>query len=262
MNWSTLIGVELPVFLLVLGRTSGLMLTAPFFQGRTLPPMIRAGIVLLLTLVLSPVIGIQPGDWSQGSLWLLSVAGEVVTGLTMGYLMNLLFAAVQLGGQLIEVPMGFGMVNVLDPQTGGEMPIIGQVYQILVLWLFLIFQGDHLIIRALAKSYDLVPPAAFVVTTMGVKSIVKAFGGMFVLGVQIALPIMGVIFLADITLGIISRLIPQINIFMNGFSVKIFLGMVLLILTLPIFVRLAANFASPSGDIWQIIQKTLPLFRG
>ena len=124
-------------FLAVLGRTSGLLISAPYFQSQTIPVTLRAGIALLLALVLSPVLGLQPGPWLQGNLWVLTVLGEVLTGLAMGYIMNLLFAAVQLGGQLIEVPMGFGMVNILDPQTGGEMPIIGQLHQLLTTWLFL-----------------------------------------------------------------------------------------------------------------------------
>jgi flagellar biosynthetic protein FliR len=262
VSWSDLFSVELPVFLAVLGRTSGLLISAPYFQSQTIPVTLRAGIALLLALVLSPVLGLQPGPWLQGNLWVLTVLGEVLTGLAMGYIMNLLFAAVQLGGQLIEVPMGFGMVNILDPQTGGEMPIIGQLHQLLTTWLFLLFQGDHLIIRALARSYELLPPAAFTVTALGVKGIVRGFCGMFLLGVQIALPIMGAIFLADVALGIISRLIPQLNVFFTGFPIKIAMGILLLILILPVFLRLAANFASPGGDIWQLLQKVLPLFKG
>lgn len=261
MSWLAFFGLSLPAFLLVLGRTSGLLLSAPYFQSRSLPPTIRAAIALLLAMVLTPVLKINPGDWSHGNLWMISIAGEVITGLTMGYLLNLTFAGIQLAGQLIEVPMGFGVVNIIDPQSGGEIPIVGQFQQIFVLWLFLLFQGDHLIIKALIQSYDLIPPAGFAITSLGVKAVVQAFSGMFLLGLEIALPVMGVLFLADLMLGIISRLIPQINVFVTGMPIKIVLGMMLLVLILPTLLRLMANLATPGGDLWQNLWQVMSLMK-
>lgn len=262
VGWTALLGVEFPIFLMVLGRTTGLMVVAPYFQSRTMPVMVRAGLVLLLTMVLAPVLKLQPGgDWVHGTLWLQDVAAEVVTGLTMGFILNLSFAAIQLAGQMLDVSMGFGVVNIIDPQSGSEMPIMGQFQQILAIWLFLLMGGDHLVIRALAFSYKIIPPAGFSFSSHGVYSIVQSFSGMFLLGIQIALPIVGAIFLTDLILGIVSRLIPQINVFMTGFPIKITLGLLLLILAIPVFAHLMANFTSDGGDLWQALDRTLPLFR-
>lgn len=262
MSWLASFGLSLPAFLLVLGRTSGLLLSAPYFQSRSLPPMLRASVALLLAMVLTPVLKISGGNWTEGNLWLIAVGGEVLTGLTMGYLLNLSFAGIQMAGQLIEVPMGLGIVNVIDPQSGGEMPIVGQLQQILVLWLFLLFQGDHLIIKALIHSYDLIPPAGFAVTTMGVKAIVHSFSGMVLLGLEIALPVMGVLFLADMILGIISRLIPQINVFITGMPIKITIGLILLVFMIPSLARLMANLSSMDGDLWQSLWRVLAQMKG
>jgi flagellar biosynthetic protein FliR len=261
VNWTAIFGIQLPTFLLALGRTSGIMITAPYFQSRSLPATVKAAMALLLAVVLSPVIVFPAKEWFQGNLWLIAVGGELLVGLTMGYILNLSFAGIQLAGQLIEVPMGFGVVNIIDPQTGGEMPIIGQLQHILVIWLFLLFQGDHLIIKALAHSYDLIPPTGFVITSMGVKGILQAFSGLFLLGLQIALPIMGVIFLTDLILGVVSRLIPQINVFMTGFPIKITLGLLLVALILPALSRLMANLTSMDGDLWQTLFRILGVMR-
>ena len=262
MDWTALFGVDFPVFLLVLSRTSGLLIAAPYFQSRSLPAMIKVGLTLFLSLVLAPVLSLQPGgDWVHGTLWLQSIAAEVVTGLTMGFVLNLSFAAIQLAGQMIDISIGFGVVNIIDPQSGSEMPIMGQLQQLLAMWLFLVLNGDHLIIKALVYSYKLIPPGGFTCTTPGVRSIVHAFSGMFLLGVQIALPIVGAIFLADLTMGIVSRLIPQINVFMTGFPIKIVLGLLLVILATPFFSHLIGGLVSSDGGLWQAIGKILPLFR-
>ncbi|HEX2954006.1 MAG TPA: flagellar biosynthetic protein FliR [Bacillota bacterium] len=261
MNWAAILGVDFPVFLMVLGRTSGLIITAPYFQSRSMPVMVRAGLALFLALVLAPVLGLRYGaEWTQGNLWIQSFTAEVMTGLTMGYLLNLSFVAIQVSGQLIDVSIGFGVVNILDPQSGVEMPITGQFQQIMALWIFLVLHGDHLIIGALAHSYKIIPPAAFSLTTHGVKVILEAFGGMFLLGFQIALPIVGAIFLADLAMGIVSRLIPQINIFVTGFPIKIALGLLMLILLIPMLSHLMNNFASQGGQLWQTLERTLPYF--
>lgn len=261
MNWTAILGVEFPVFLMVLGRTTGLIITAPFFQSKSMPAMVRAGLALFLALVLAPALGLRYGpEWSQGNLWIQSIAAEIMTGLTMGYLLNLAFVAIQVGGQLLDVSMGFGVVNILDPQTGAEMPILGQLQQIMAIWIFLILRGDHLIIGALAQSYKLIPPSAFSLTTHGTKMVLEAFGGMFLLGFQIALPIVGALFLADLAMGIISRLIPQINVFMTGFPIKITLGLLMLILLVPMIAHLMSNFSSQGGQLWQTLERTLPYF--
>lgn len=108
MNWAAILGVDFPVFLMVLGRTSGLIITAPYFQSRSMPVMVRAGLALFLALVLAPVLGLRYGaEWTQGNLWIQSFTAEVMTGLTMGYLLNLSFVAIQVSGQLIDVSSGW-----------------------------------------------------------------------------------------------------------------------------------------------------------
>lgn len=237
-------------FLLVMMRITGLLTTAPIFQSRNLPAVTRVGWAFLVSLVLTPVL---PGviDLEHPAVLILMVVQELLIGLLMGFVVNIIFAAFQVAGQMIEVPMGFGLVNVLDPMTGTQMPLVGQVKHIIALWIFLLVNGHHTLIRALVESYRLLPAGKPPFFAHGVELIVKVFSGMFLLAFRIALPIVGVLFLTTVGLGILVRMIPQINVFTVGLPLKVLVGMVLIWLSMAVFVRWLAGYLSPFGDIWR-----------
>jgi flagellar biosynthetic protein FliR len=155
--------------------------------------------------------------------------------------------------------MGFGMVNVLDPQTGGQMPIIGQLYYLTAIWLFLLVNGHHILLNVLAQSFKILPVGKLFYFTKGLPLIIKNFSQLFWLALQVAIPIIGVLFLTDVGLGVLSKLIPQINVFILGFPIKVFLGITLLILSLPVLLRwLAVNYSN-TGSIWTELLRFIKL---
>jgi len=237
--------------LLVYARIFTLLQTAPVFQNKSISGSLRSGLALFISLVVFPLVSrtINLEALNIGNFLLLLVQ-ELVIGLSIGYVLSLAFAGIQLAGRFVETPMGLGMVNVIDPQYGGQVPIIGQIFQLIALWIFLVVNGHHLLFEFLLRSYRLLPMGAAININSGIEMIIKAFTGIFRLGLQVAIPIMGVLFLTDISLGVLARLIPQINVFIVGFPVKIFLGMVLLLLSLPVFVRWMAQFFSSIGNYW------------
>lgn len=237
------------LFFLVFARISGLLQTAPLFQSRTLPTYIRAGISLLVSLILSSLLELSVEVTTLAFLLVL-VIQELIIGLAMGYFLNLSFAAIQLAGHMIEMPMGFRMVNIIDPQLGIQMPIISQLQHMLALWLFLLVDGHHLILQLLVRSYRLLPIGVAPNLNQGMTLLVKAFSGIFLMGFQIAIPVWGVILLTDVGLGVLSKLIPQINVFIMGFPIKIVLGLSLIILSLPVMARWISQYFSSSGKIW------------
>jgi len=242
--------MKFTLFLLIFLRNTGLMIAAPFFQSRNIPNVLRICLALFLSFVFVPVLKLPsalPQNFWQIALLMIQ---ELILGLIMGYILYLTFAGLQLAGQLIDVPMGFGMVNVLDPQTGGQMPIIGQLYSLIAVWLFLLVKGDHTLINILAQSFKLLPIGEPLLLTRGLLLVIKAFSGLFWLAIQVAIPIIGVLFLTDIGLGVLAKLIPQINVFFLGFPIKVFLGITILILSLPVLVRwLAVNYSN-NGSVW------------
>ena len=162
--------------------------------------------------------------------------------------MNLAFAGIQLAGSFIETPMGLGMVNVIDPQYGGQIPIIGQLFQLIALWLFLLVNAHHLLFDFLLMTYRLLPVGEALNISNGATMILQAFSGIFWLGLQIAIPIMGVLSDRPGPRGAV-RLIPQINVFVISFPVKISLGLVLILLSLPVLSGGWLSSFLPSANI-------------
>lgn len=253
--------MKLTLFMLVFFRNIGLLITAPLFQSRNLPPMVRVSIALFLSFLFTPLLEPLPVRSVSFGLFAFSLLQELALGLLMGYILFLTFAGLQLAGQLVDLPMGFSMVNVLDPQTGGQMPIIGQLYFIIALWIFILVKGDHILLTVLAQSFRLLPVGGEILFAKGLPYMIKAFGNLFLLAVQVALPIFGVLFLTDMGLGVLAKLVPQINVFFLGFPLKIFLGLFLLILSLPVLLRWLAVSYSGNGSVWSELLRFLKTLR-
>ncbi|HEY8344811.1 MAG TPA: flagellar biosynthetic protein FliR [Bacillota bacterium] len=251
MNLAEWTELQFVLYLLVYARVFGLLQTAPVFQNKSISGFLRSGLALFVSLVIfPPLANVTDLNLPHIGSFLLLVGGELIIGFTIGYILNLAFAGVQLAGSFIETPMGLGMVNVIDPQYGGQIPIIGQLFQLIALWLFLLVNAHHLLFDFLLMTYKLLPVGKALNINNGAAMILRAFGGVFWLGLQIAIPIMGVLFLTDLGLGVLSRLIPQINVFVISFPVKISLGLILILLSLPVFVRWLAQFFSSIGNYW------------
>lgn len=223
--------------------------------------MVRVSIALFLSFLFTPLLEPLPVRSVSFGLFAFSLLQELALGLLMGYILFLTFAGLQLAGQLVDLPMGFSMVNVLDPQTGGQMPIIGQLYFIIALWIFILVKGDHILLTVLAQSFRLLPVGGEILFAKGLPYMIKAFGNLFLLAVQVALPIFGVLFLTDMGLGVLAKLVPQINVFFLGFPLKIFLGLFLLILSLPVLLRWLAVSYSGNGSVWSELLRFLKTLR-
>mgnify|MGYP002392548575 CR=1 FL=1 len=253
--------MKLTLFMLVFFRNIGLLIAAPLFQSRNLPTMVRVSIALFLSFIFTPLLEPLPRLPMAFGLILFNLLQEFALGLLMGYILYLTFAGLQLAGRLVELPVGFSMVNVLDPQTGGQMPIIGQLYFIVALWLFILVKGDHTLLTALAQSFRLLPVGEEIIFAKGLPYLLRAFGNLFWLAIQVALPIFGVLFLTDIGLGVLAKLVPQINVFFLGFPLKVFLGLFLLILSLPVLLRWLAVTYSGNGSVWSELLRFLKTLR-
>lgn len=261
MDLATWSEMKITLFMLLFFRNLGLFTGAPFFQSRNLPSQVRIGIALFLSFIFLPVVKPMGALPAHFGLLLFYLLQEFALGLLMGYILYLTFAGLQLAGQLVEMPMGFSMVNVLDPHTGSQMPIIGQLYYIVALWLFVLVKGDHTLISVLSQSYQLLPVGGEFFFAKGLPYILQAFSGLFWLAIQVALPIFGVLFLTDVGLGVLAKLVPQINVFFIGFPLKAFLGFTLLFLSMPVLFRWLAEYFSTSGSVWTELLRFLKTIR-
>ncbi|MGE5580942.1 MAG: flagellar biosynthetic protein FliR [Bacillota bacterium] len=258
MNIETFFGFTFTQILLGFARTSGLVAAAPVFQSRFLPVPVKILFSFALALVVAPFIR-SSMDLTRFNFWMavFTIIQEVLVGLIIGFVVNLTLFALQLAGYYFDVSMGFGVVNILDPNTGTEMPLLGQFNYILALLIFLAINGHHTLIMSLIQSYEVVKPGMLFLKKEAAGVFVEAFAKMFYLGFKIGIPILGTIFLVDVALGVIAKLIPQINVFMIGFPVKIILGLLVLILFLPIYVFLVEVAFAKSGETFGILRLML-----
>lgn len=231
---------------LVIGlRVSGLMLFAPFFASGSIPPRIKIVLVLAITAVLYPVFGPQLASVSV-SHWPTVVASETLLGIAMGLATNAVFEAVQIGGQMLSVQMGYSLVNILDPNTQVESTVVATFHQILAMYIFLALDVHHWILRAIARSFQYLPPGTATVNPMFTKALLHEGAIVLELGIQIAAPVLGATLLMDVVLGLLGKASPQMPLMLLGPAVKSMMGVLILAATIGFWPRLFERYFSQS----------------
>jgi flagellar biosynthesis protein FliR len=228
---------------LLLVRCLGTVAVMPLLGGRFVPKRAKLLIGLLLALLLAPTLpsagGLLPaGDWP---LLAGRMAVEMLFGLLLGFVAQLPIWAAQFAGQLIGFQMGFGIVSVLDPDAGGQQSLIAGLQQQVALLLFLVLDGHHMVLGALARSLELLPPGAVQLSPQLLDSGISLSAELLRVGLQLGAPVLAALFLSEVGLGVIARTVPQMNIFIVGFPLKIGVGLVMLALALPGFALLFSN---------------------
>jgi flagellar biosynthetic protein FliR len=170
--------------------------------------------------------------------FIMLVLKEAMVGLSIGLIAFIVMSAIQIAGAFIDFQMGFAIVNVIDPQTGAQSPIMGQYFYIIALLLLLTFNGHHLLLDGIYYSYKLIPLAGLEFPFGSEKLaeyFVRTFNSMFIIAFQMSAPVVGTLFLVDLALGIVARSVPQLNIFVVGLPLKILVSLVLIIISMSTF---------------------------
>jgi flagellar biosynthetic protein FliR len=223
---------QLQRFFWVFIRVGALVFMLPFFGANGIPSLWKAGFSFLLAIIIVPLVP-MPQTFPEGDLeLLLGVCSEILISFLLAILAKLFLTSVQLAGQFLGFQMGFNVASVMDPQTGGQSTVISQFLYMFTVLLFFSINGHHLFIRALAESFQTVPPLSFRLSPSLMKVVVKISGEMFLIAIKMAAPILVALFLSNLCLGIIARTVPQVNILMIGFPLNIALGLILLGVTL------------------------------
>lgn len=246
---------QIGFFLLIFARVTGICSSAPLFGSRNVLVVAKAGLALTVTYILFPMVyNSQTAIPSGFVAYILTVAGEFLIGLILGFASSLVFSAVQMAGQLLDMQIGFGVINVFDPQSGQQLPLVGNFKYILAMMVFLATNGHHLLLSALFSSFKMIPVtgASFATAMTGV--IVDMVGDTFVIALKISMPVLVALFLTDIALGILARTMPQMNIFIVGIPGKIIIGLFILSLSIPFYVLfLEVAFNGMFKDIYHLL---------
>lgn len=247
---------QILLFFLILVRITSLFVSAPIFSYRGVPYKFKVGAAGLISLLIFPVVDSYPVNLELTHISiLLIIFKEIFTGVIIGFGMGLLFAGIQLAGEYISMDMGFSMAQIFDPNFFQQVSVITRVKSILAILLFLILDGHHFLLEAVAYSYRLVPIGSWELSNLAVDKIVRMSAQMFVLGVKISSPALVALFLTSVTMGVIARTVPQMNIFFVGFPLRIFVGLVFLALGLPLFVYVFRNLLNVfQQDIIYLLQ--------
>ncbi|MCX7922389.1 MAG: flagellar biosynthetic protein FliR [Clostridia bacterium] len=224
-------------FILVFVRMTGMFVIAPIFGRRNIPTILKIGLAFFLALLLINTIKVPNlSDYSNIYQFAVLVFKEFIVGLTIGYISYLVFMGIYMSGQLIDMQVGFGMVNVLDPVSNIQVPITSNFYFILSMMIFLAANGHHVLIRALFESYQVIPLGGAVFNSNLMVDIIRVTGNMFLVGFKIAAPVIAAILISDIALGVMAKTVPQLNVFVIGMPLKIVLGIAVIIITMPVFI--------------------------
>jgi flagellar biosynthetic protein FliR len=228
-------------FLLVLVRINAMIMIAPFFSSGVIPFRMKALLSFMVSLVVFPVIssGALKIPDSMGYYYLLVIQHALI-GILIGFMISIIFTAFQLSGQYFAVQIGFGINEVLDPMAQVSVPLIGQLKNMIGLLLFLAISGHHFMIEAVFRSFELAPLFGLSQAATGgiLKLMVHSFSGMFMIALKMALPVVATIFLVTVSMGVLAKVAPQMNIMMLGFPFKIIVAFAILVISAPLVIRI------------------------
>ena len=247
--------IDFNSFILIFTRVVSMLFSIPILGARNVQKGFKIGLGFFISMILMHIIKVDTSVLSTNLLSLgIAISGEFLIGFIIGLMAKLIFTAVEMAGELIGFQMGFGIVNVIDPTTSSQVPIIGQFQTILCSLIFLSINAHHYFITALAESFLLVPPSHFGISGGLLNGIIKLAGDMFVLAVKIGSPVIVVLFLTNVAMGVISKAIPQINVFINGFPLTIAGGILFISLSLPLFAYLMQKvFEGMRGNMMDVL---------
>ncbi len=225
---------QIQAFFLIFLRVSALIFTLPVLGSRNIPIIVKAWFSLSLSFVLFPILDAPSTFLTQPVPLVIGIFVEILLGAVIGLSVWMFFAGIQLAGQMIGFQMGLGIANVMDPISNSQSSVVAQLTNLFAMFIFLAADGHHEFLKALVKSFDLVPILDFQYSTPLIGHLIKLAGDMFIIAVKVGAPVMIILLLTSAALGLVARTVPQMNIFIVAFPVKIVIGFVFLALSFPL----------------------------
>ncbi|WP_349410512.1 flagellar biosynthetic protein FliR [Pseudalkalibacillus sp. SCS-8] len=250
----------LPAFLLVLVRVTGFLAAVPIFSYKNIPVIHKVGLATILSFfILStlqmPIIAVDGG-------YFLLIMKELMVGLSIGFVASIILYALQVAGGFIDLQMGFAIANVFDPQTGIQSPLIGRYLYIFAILFLLTIDAHHMILNGIYQSYQFIPIDELIMVVGNgdvARLIADAVVTMFYVAFQMAVPVVGCLFLVDLALGIVSRTVPQVNVFIVGLPLKIAVSFFVLLLVLPLLFQMVETL---NVEMLEAMRKMMRLLGG
>ncbi len=227
---------DVVAFVLVLMRAAGIFLTAPVFSSRNIPVTVKASWILLVAFLVFPVVDFKSLTLpSSGIPLTLAVMRELLIGFSIGLGATLIFTGIQLAGQIVDIQMGLGMVNIIDPTTNIQISAMGQYYFMVATLVFLAVDGHHVLLRSVVDSFNIVPLGqAHFSTALGTE-MMNLFSQVFFIAFRVGAPVIGALFITNMALGIVARTVPQMNVFIVGMPLNLAVGFLITAVSMSFF---------------------------
>jgi len=229
-------------FLMVFMRITSLIFTVPTFFPTGTPNIVKIGLGLIISLILSPIISTEALQEINNIFVLIVLIGkEIIIGICLGYIVNLLFSVVQMAGQIIDFSMGFSMMSLFDPVAGENISVMGRLMYWICLVVFMLVDGHLILVQCLIDSFITVPIGAVSFNKEIFGYIIQVIFEFFAIGIKIAVPIMLIILMTEIVLGLVSRIMPQLNAMILGMPIKIIVGLSTFVISIPLIMKIVAS---------------------
>jgi flagellar biosynthetic protein FliR len=250
-----LIPSSIALFVLVVTRVGLVLTLLPGFGSQTVPLPARAALAVVLALALTPFVRADVPMLNQPAVFAVALARELVTGLALGLAVAAVFAAIEMAASLIAYQLGFGLATTFNPAFGTQGTALNTLYLALAALLLFGTNGHHLLIGALARSFVLLPPGTALPDAETPLVVIRLTSAMFADALRIGLPVAGSLLVADIGLGLLNRMVPQMSVFFVGLPAKILLGFLVLLLSVPFLLQLLAHVTSQGllGTVTRVI---------
>jgi flagellar biosynthetic protein FliR len=225
---------QIQLLLLVFLRVTTIVMSLPIFSGNNVPNMFKAGLALAVALVLFPVIDIDAVPLMDN--WLLLTVGivsEILMGLGIGLAIRLIMAGIQMAGQVSGFQMGLAIANIMDPATSMQTPILAQAFNLMAMLIFLAIDAHHWFFHAMVESFAIIPPFQFGLSPSFIGYLMEMGGKMFIIALKIGAPVIVALLLASVSFGLMARTVPQMNIFIVAMPLKIVVGLLFVVFSLP-----------------------------
>lgn len=235
LNWTLSQALTLVIIML---RVGPLMFLMPVFSNTAVPAQVKIIFTLLTSLVMLPLVPFAGDLLPQSGIGLMVfVVREFAFGAVLAFFARLIFAATELAGQMVSVAMGLGMAGTMDPQFGTQVSLVGTLWNIIALLVFLSLDGHHILFRILVESFSWLHPGTTNFTEATFRGVIGGVSHMFVLGIQIMAPAAAALFFSHVAMGIIAKTVPQIPIMIVAMPINIALGL--------LFIGLAMGYLLP-----------------
>ena len=243
--------ISLPLiqgFLICLARVAAVFAGIPIFSGNQVPPQIHFGVAILFSLLVYPIVkGYLPAEAITPLALAVMIGADIILGLTVGFLAQLIFMAAEFAGSVIGYKMGFAAANVFDPVNQQQVALISRFQSIFAVMLFLSLDVHHLFLEALVSSFEMLPPGTINLNGGAIPMLVEVSSHCLVLSVRLVAPVLILLILSSFILGIMTRVFPQLNVFMLSFPLNIGLSFIVMGVTLGMMAGILENeFASLS----------------